>query len=153
MTFSFGTQPVFRGQAVSFREWRSVGPGCLEFSCLKPLPQAAKLARLNPGGADSDKLVPMAANDGGTGCSRYQFKQTKEDNKCIYKNLRLVGNEDSYLTYPTFWKKSHLVEKKWLNDHRDSSIQVLRTMPWRRLLHSRALVAVDGSTYQHLPMQ
>ena len=38
--------------------------------------QAAKLARLNPGGADSDKLVPMAANDGGTGYSRYQFKQT-----------------------------------------------------------------------------
>ena len=70
-------RPVFRGQAVSFREWRSVGPGCLEFSCLKPLPQAAKLARLNPGGADSDKLVPMAANDGGTGCSRYQWNKQK----------------------------------------------------------------------------
>ena len=44
-------------------------------------------------------------------------KLYKEDNKCIYKNLRLVGKEDSCLTYPTF-EKNHLVEKKWLNDHR-----------------------------------
>ena len=67
--FLLGPSLFSRGQAVIFREW--------ELYCLNPLPQAAKLARLNPGGADSDKLVPMAANDGGTGCSRYQLNKLK----------------------------------------------------------------------------
>ena len=72
MTFPFGTLYLFSGgkqtRCERFTEWKSRLPGIQPGidSCLEPLRQAAKLARLNPGGADSDKLVPTAAEIGGS---------------------------------------------------------------------------------------